>query len=251
MVLAAGLLLLPLGFAARTSAASAAGMAAGTGDHAPAAFAAESRFAGLREAAPRLDSRVLALALTAAECAVRTGAAPDARFLGVIDYSLPSTQRRFWLFDLEEGRLVARELVAHGVNTGENRATRFSNVEGSRQSSLGLFRTAETYYGGNGYSLRLDGLEQGVNELARPRTIVMHGAWYVTDDFARQHGRLGRSWGCPALDRAVSRKVIDRIQGGHLLFAYYPDEEWLASSEFLECSAAAPERPVVTSANEE
>ncbi|HVS63433.1 MAG TPA: murein L,D-transpeptidase catalytic domain family protein [Thermoanaerobaculia bacterium] len=194
----------------------------------------------LHRAAPRLDSKVLALALSAASCATRTGAAPEARYLGVIDYSLPSTHRRFWLFDLEENRLLARELVAHGVNTGGNRSARFSNVEGSRQSSLGLFRTAETYYGRNGYSLRLDGLETGVNELARPRAIVMHGAWYVTNQFAQQHGRLGRSWGCPALDEAVSRKVIDRIQGGHLLFSYYPDEEWLRSSRFLQCPASQP-----------
>ena len=198
------------------------------------------QFEELHRAAPRLDSRVLALALSAASCATRTGAAPEARYLGVIDYSLPSTRRRFWLFDLEKNRLLTRELVAHGINTGGNRATRFSNTEGSRQSSLGLFRTAETYYGRNGYSLRLDGLEAGINELARPRAIVMHGAWYVTDQFAQQHGRLGRSWGCPALDEAVSRKVIDRIQGGHLVFSYYPDEEWLRSSQFLQCPASQP-----------
>jgi hypothetical protein len=199
-----------------------------------------SRFEALRRAAPKLDPKVLSLALSAAECAIRTGSAPDARLLAVIDYSLPSTQRRFWLFDLVERRVVARELVAHGVNTGENRATRFSNIEGSRQSSVGLFRTAETYFGRNGYSLRLDGLENGFNELARPRTIVMHGAPYVSEDFARKHGRLGRSWGCPALDRAVSNKVIDRIKNGHLVFSYYPDQTWLNASTFLNCGSSAP-----------
>ncbi|HVS13820.1 MAG TPA: murein L,D-transpeptidase catalytic domain family protein [Thermoanaerobaculia bacterium] len=204
-------------------------------------------FAELQREAPKLDPRVLSLALGAAECAIHSEAAPDARYLTVIDYSLPSTRRRLWLFDLEQRRLVARELVAHGVNTGEDRATRFSNVEGSRQTSLGLFRTAETYYGGNGYSLRLDGLERGVNDLARPRTIVMHGAWYVSEQFAREHGRLGRSWGCPALDRAVTRKVIDRIKEGHLLFAYYPDENWLHASQFLRCRDA-PAPPVQTTA---
>lgn len=211
----------------------------------------QHRYHVLREAAPRLDPGVLGLALSAAECARRTEAAPDARYLAVIDYSLPSTKRRFWLFDLVRGELVARELVAHGVNTGENLAKRFSNVEGSRQSSLGLFRTAETYYGRNGFSLRLDGLEEGVNDLARPRTIVMHGAWYVSDEFAEQHGRLGRSWGCPALDRAVSRKVLERIQDGQLLFSYYPDEEWLKGSEFLSCPGDVGREPVVTTADEE
>jgi hypothetical protein len=222
------------------SASAAAAKAAPAGDIPRVAPAVTQQLQELRRAAPRLDPRVLSLALSAAECATRTGAAPDARYLAVIDYSLPSTRRRLWLFDLAERRLLSRELVAHGVNTGANRAFRFSNLEGSHQSSLGLFRTAETYYGRNGYSLRLDGLERGVNELARPRAIVMHGAWYVNEDFARQHGRLGRSWGCPALDEAVSRKVIDRIQGGHLLFSYYPDEDWLARSRFLNCPAAQP-----------
>jgi hypothetical protein len=216
-------------------------------DPAPLGAPVPAAFEALHQAAPRLDERVLSLALTAAECAIRANAAPGARYLTVIDYSLPSTRRRLWLFDLAERRLVARELVAHGVNTGENRATRFSNVDGSRQTSLGLFRTAETYYGRNGYSLRLDGLEDGFNDLARPRTIVVHGAWYVSDDFARQHGRLGRSWGCPALDQAVSRKIIDRIKDGHLLFSYYPDQEWLERSGFFRCDAPrAPAPPVVT-----
>jgi hypothetical protein len=194
-----------------------------------------SRFELLRAAAPGLDPDVLALALEASDCALRAGFAPEARYLAVIDYSLPSNRERFWVLDLAANAAVASELVAHGANTGENVARRFSNVEGSRQSSLGLFRTAETYDGSNGYSLRLDGLEEGVNDRARERAIVMHGAWYVSKGFAREHGRLGRSWGCPALDLAVSRKVIDRIQGGHLLFSYYPDAEWLATSRFLRC----------------
>jgi hypothetical protein len=193
------------------------------------------RFRNLRRAAPELDGKVLSLALTASECAQRAQVAPDARYLAVIDYSLPSTRHRFWLLDLDAQRLLAREMVAHGVNTGENEAVRFSNVEGSRQTSLGLFRTGETYRGRNGYSLRLDGLEPGVNHLARPRAIVMHGAPYVSPTFAREHGRLGRSWGCPALDQAIARKVIDRIKEGHLLFAYYPDQEWLGASAFLHC----------------
>jgi hypothetical protein len=204
---------------------------------APAASDPASRYQVLRRAAPDLNGRVLSLALTASECARRAELAPDARYLAVIDYSLPSTTKRFWLFDLAEDRLLAAELVAHGANTGENLARRFSNREGSHQSSLGLFRTAETYHGKHGYSLRLDGLESGVNDRARERAIVVHGAPYVSDDFAGQHGRIGRSWGCPALSLAASSGVIDRIQGGHLLFSYYPDESWLGSSPFFNCTA--------------
>ena len=158
--------------------------------------------------------------------------------LTVIDYSKPSTERRLWVLDALTGAVRFRELVAHGRATGENFARRFSNEPGSRQSSLGLFRTAETYQGVHGYSLRLDGLEPGVNDRARARAIVIHGADYATPAFFARFGRLGRSWGCPALDPAVHREVIDTIRGGTALFAYYPDEAWLATSPYLHCAAA-------------
>jgi hypothetical protein len=224
---------------------SCAALAASAAPTAPADLTADARAGALvdserhealRRAAPDLNGRVLSLALTASECARRAELAADARYLAVIDYSLPSTAKRFWLFDLEEARLLTSELVAHGANTGETHARRFSNREGSHQSSLGLFRTAETYRGKHGYSLRLDGLERGINDRARERAIVMHGASYVSEDFAGQHGRIGRSWGCPALSLAASSGVIDRIQGGNLLFSYYPDETWLESSQFLNCT---------------
>ncbi|NHZ73276.1 MAG: hypothetical protein GWP16_02255, partial [Nitrospirae bacterium] len=157
----------------------------------------------------------------------------DTSILTVIDYSLPSTEPRLWVLDLDSKQLLFRELVSHGVNTGENFATRFSNREGSRQSSLGLFRTAGTYYGRNGFSLRLEGLEQGINHKALERTIVMHGAWYVSEAFAQEHGRLGRSWGCPALEKDVAPEVIQTIKNGSLLFIYHPGQQWRAQSELL------------------
>lgn len=174
----------------------------------------------LAAAAPHLDRPVLERALFAVDRAVAAGRKVANPHLTVIDFSLPSTEQRLWLFDLERGRLLRRELVAHGKNTGGKHATRFSNVEGSKQSSPGLFLTGETYFGGNGYSLRLHGLEQGLNDLALERLIVMHGAWYVSDEHVRKFGRLGRSWGCPALDERVAEDVIDTIKGGSLLFAY-------------------------------
>jgi hypothetical protein len=158
----------------------------------------------------------------------------------LIDYSLPSARPRLWVFDLRSGRLLFKELVAHGRNSGDGAATRFSDVMGSRQSSLGLFRTADTYVGQNGYSLRLDGLEPGFNSQARARAIVMHGAKYVDPAVASAKGRVGRSWGCPALREAVARQLIDTVRGGGVIFSYYPDPAWLRTSKFLHCDAVAP-----------
>lgn len=177
---------------------------------------------------------VLDLALRAHRCGRETGSF-DGPLLTIIDYSLPSTEPRLWVIDVDRRAVLFHELVAHGRGSGEDRAWAFSNQPGSHQSSLGLFRTSETYNGGNGYSLRLDGLEDGVNDRARDRLIVMHGANYVDEGFARVKGRLGRSWGCPALRREVARPLIDRIKGGSALFAYYPDRHWLRDSAFLQC----------------
>jgi hypothetical protein len=198
--------------------------------------------AGLRErlhaAAPALSPDVLGLALDAMDCATASGMPASAR-LAVIDYSLPSTEPRLWVFDLASGRLLFHELVAHGRNSGDNLTTHFSNAVNSRASSLGLFRTGDTYDGSNGYSLRLDGLEPGVNDRAMERAIVLHGAPYVNADIARQLGRLGRSWGCPAVRSGIARRLIDTLKDGQFVFSYYPDREWLASSRFLHCTATA------------
>jgi hypothetical protein len=183
-----------------------------------------------------ISPSVLQLALAAVSCAVNSGAIETPRTLTVIDYSLPSTDQRLWVFDVPSGRLLFKELVAHGRNTGENMATSFSNVMNSRQSSLGLFVTRDTYVGSNGYSLRMDGLEPGFNGNAMERAIVMHGAPYVNPALAKQQGRIGRSWGCPALRDAIARDVIDTVRGGGVIFSYYPDETWLSGSQFLNCA---------------
>ena len=144
------------------------------------------------------------------QCAVNNGAS-QARHLAVIDYSQPSTARRLWIFDLQSKRLVLRDLVAHGQNSGENFATQFSNDEGSYQSSLGLFRTQESYKGTHGYSLRMDGLEPGINDRARDRAIVIHAASYVNPLWSERQGRIGRSQGCPAVRPQVARIVVDKL----------------------------------------
>ncbi len=167
-----------------------------------------------------LSPQVLAMALDAVAEARDRGIAAKSGLLTVIDYSLPSTTPRLWVLDLSRGKVLFHELVAHGAGSGEKFATRFSNVNDSRATSLGLFVTGETYEGGNGYSLKLKGLDGGVNDRAEERHIVMHGAWYVSADHVRQYGMLGRSWGCPALSQAEAKPVIDRIKGGSFVFSY-------------------------------
>jgi hypothetical protein len=184
-----------------------------------------------------LNPEVFDMALGAASCAERSGDVSAPRTLTVIDYSKPSTSRRLWVYDLEKKKLLFEELVAHGSGSGANFATAFSNVDESHQTSLGLFVTGQPYTGQNGYSLRLDGLDEGFNDRARERAIVVHGAPYVDEGIARAQGRLGRSWGCPAVRAGVARELIDTLRGGSLLFAYYPDPAWLAASRFLNCDA--------------
>ncbi len=187
-----------------------------------------------------LDQHVLDLAMAAATCAEARNLVESPKTLTVIDYSLPSTSPRLWVLDLSTGRTLYEEVVAHGRGSGGNMATAFSNFADSHQSSLGLFVTEDAYVGQNGYSMRLNGLEPGVNDRARTRAIVMHGAPYVDQSIAATQGRLGRSWGCPALRPAIARQVIDRIKGGNLLFAYYPARDWLEGSQFLGgCSTAS------------
>lgn len=184
----------------------------------------------LTRLAPQADPQVLQLAAKALACAD-----PHAERLAVIDFSLPSTEPRLWVFDLHEERLLFKELVSHGQGSGDAMATAFSNVPESHQTSLGLFRTLNSYVGRNGYSLRLEGLEAGVNDLAFERAIVIHGADYVSEAFIERTGRLGRSHGCPAVRESVAAPLIDSLKEEHYLFAYYPDPEWLASSAFLDC----------------
>jgi L,D-transpeptidase catalytic domain len=203
----------------------------------------ESRLLALDRAAATkagVSADVLNLALGAVSCGIASGDLQTPSTLTLIDYSLPSTMPRLWVFDLRSGQLLFNELVAHGRNSGDNMATRFSDAMESRETSLGLFRTADTYVGHNGYSLRLDGLEPGINANARERAIVMHGAAYVDARVAKANGRLGRSWGCPALREAVARQVIDTVRGDGVIFSYYPDPTWMKTSKFLNCASQAP-----------
>jgi len=211
----------------------------GSGAFAASSGAAEAAAAALdREAwsdvqLDGLDARVLQLALQSAATAVDRGVAPLPSTLTVIDYSKPSTEPRLWVYDVSTRALLFHELVSHGRGSGKTLATEFSNAAESNMTSLGLFRTAEAYEGHNGYSLRLDGLEKGTNDHARERAIVIHGAPYVNAATAKANGYLGRSLGCPAVRPEIARQLIDTVKGSGLVFAYYPLQNWLRNSVFL------------------
>ena len=217
-----------------SSAAAAAVAPRASGAVAATATAALQAAAWSMESLGGVKPAVFAMALQATACALRTGDINTLpQTLTVIDYSQPSTAERLWVFDLRTRALLYHELVAHGQGSGGNFATTFSNTDESHQSSLGLFVTEDTYVGKNGYSLRMRGLDEGFNDRAYDRAIVMHGAPYVSAEFAKQQGRLGRSWGCPALRSTVAREVIDRVKKGGAVFAYANQAAWLHASRFL------------------
>lgn len=152
--------------------------------------------------------------------------------LTVIDYSLPSSQQRMWIFDVKRHQLLLKTHVAHGQNSGMQSANHFSNQPSSKASSLGTFITQDTYSGHNGLSLNLQGLEKGFNDNALNRRVVIHGAWYMDPSYIRQNGRAGRSWGCPAVAKSIASSLIDTIKGGSVVFAYYPDSHYLHASHY-------------------
>ncbi|MGH7561219.1 MAG: murein L,D-transpeptidase catalytic domain family protein [Gemmatimonadales bacterium] len=151
----------------------------------------------------------------------------------IIDYSLPSTERRLWLVDLGTSEVLMNEHVAHGMGSGGTWATAFSNRAGSAQSSLGTFVTGATYSGVRGIAVRLSGLEPGINDRAQARGIVVHGTPNVSAERARR-GQLGRTEGCPAVSRAAARRLVRLIAGGTVVFAWYPEKKFLAKSEYLD-----------------
>ena len=153
--------------------------------------------------------------------------------ISVVDFSQPSTSKRFYLIDLDTRQVIYQDYVAHGKNTGNLMAEKFSNTPHSNQSSLGFYKTGETYFGKHGLSLRLDGLEKGINDKARQRAIVIHSAKYAEETFIRKYGRLGRSFGCPALPAGNFEEIIGLIKGGTLLFIYFPQPGYLDNSSIL------------------
>lgn len=186
----------------------------------------------LSKKAPELRKKVLRLALTAYQKARAHGAVKKP-VLTVIDYSLPSWKQRMWVFDMKTERLLYNTYVAHGKNSGLDTPSHFSNKFSSKETSLGTYVTKGTYIGSKGYSLNLQGLEKGFNDNAFDRRVVIHGAWYVEPDFIKRAGRAGRSWGCPSIAKTLARPVINTIKGGSVVFAYYPDRNYLSHSGYV------------------
>jgi len=176
----------------------------------------------ISELAPNIRPGVVKEAVGAMKCAQSRGVGVHARRLAIIDYTISSREPRLWVVDLEAQKLLFEEHVAHGQKSGFDIPTEFSDRGGSHQTSLGLFYTDATYLGGNGYSLKLHGLSKGFNHSAMRRLIVMHGASYVDPDAAVSMGRLGRSWGCPAVRVEIAKPMIDALKDGNFIYSHGP-----------------------------
>jgi hypothetical protein len=175
-------------------------------------------------------------AITGYQHLQKSGAIQHAGILSIVDFSLPSFKKRLFVLDMENGKLLFNTLVAHGRNSGQVIATRFSNRSRSFESSLGFYLTGETYNGQKGYSLRLLGIEPGINNNAYNRGIVVHGASYVSEEMTNANGRLGRSEGCPAIPSEVHRSVIEAIKDGSCFFIYGKNKRYLTRSKLLKSS---------------
>lgn len=185
----------------------------------------------LSQKAPLLNKNVLKLALVAYSKASIKGNVKKP-LLTVIDYSLPSSKQRMWIFDLQQEKLLYNTYVAHGRNSGAAVPHHFSNKIMSKETSLGTFITKDSYIGSKGLSLNLQGLEKGFNDNAYNRRVVIHGAWYVEPAFIKKTGQAGRSWGCPSIAETLAKPVINTIKGGSVVFAYYPDPYYLHHSDY-------------------
>jgi hypothetical protein len=195
--------------------------------------------------APKIKPSVIHEAVSAMNCARKNGVGTQARRLAIIDYTLSSRLPRLWVFDLVAQKLLFEEHVAHGQGSGQDVPNAFSDRDGSHQTSLGLFLTDSTYQGGNGYSLRLQGLSRGFNESAFRRLIVMHGAPYVNPAAAWKTGRLGRSWGCPAVRREIAKPMIDTLKQGQFIYSHGPGTTKLSQcrTENLALASVPDNRP--------
>lgn len=186
----------------------------------------------MRANAPKLSTDAIKLGVKAYNHAQKMGLDKQ-KVLTIIDYSMPSSEQRLWVFDMRDGHVIDNTLVAHGKGSGLKYATNFSNTPRSDATSIGVYLTGSTYEGKHGYSMRLKGLDKGYNDNVYSRSVVMHSAWYVNEHLATELGHIGRSWGCPALSQQDATKIIRKIKDGTIMLAYYPDQRWELSSTFL------------------
>jgi hypothetical protein len=192
----------------------------------------KSQISAINTQADNIDEAVLKTGLVAYYNAQQRGII-SSPFLTIIDYSKPSSERRLWVVDMRSSKVLFNTWVTHGKNSGDVMATSFSNEPGSLKSSIGVFLTASPYKGGYGYALRLVGLEEGINDNAYRRSIVVHGAWYADPGVISTYGQIGRSWGCPAVSPETVRPLINTIKDKSLVVVYYPDRHWLTHSSFV------------------
>jgi hypothetical protein len=180
-----------------------------------------------------LNRQVFDFALKGFNYMSRMGLIKKSSILSIVDFSKSSSEKRLYIIDLQKVKVLYKTYVAHGSKSGKEFASQFSNSISSNQSSLGFYETLDTYIGGNGYSLRLQGLETGFNDNANKRAIVLHGAPYVDERLVKLQGYIGRSWGCPAVPPALHRAIIDKIKNGSCLFIYSPNIQYLTHSKIL------------------
>lgn len=187
----------------------------------------------LSRAGTKISDEILSLALMGFNKLNAQQQLSKDSILTIIDYTMSSKDKRLFVIDLKLQKLLFKSVVAHGRNTGDEYAKAFSNQLNSHQSSLGFYITQKPYIGSNGYSLVLEGVDDGFNDKAKQRAIVIHGADYASEQMIKLKGYLGRSFGCPSLPPQLNKKIIETIKDGNCLFAYFPDQKYLKTSKFL------------------
>jgi hypothetical protein len=180
-----------------------------------------------------LTRQVFDYALKGFNFMTKMGMLGNKEILSIVDFSKPSSEKRLFIIDLQNVEVLFQTYVAHGAKSGKEFASQFSNALSSYKSSLGFYETLNTYMGGNGYSLRLQGMENGINDNASKRAIVLHGAGYVDERLIHSQGYIGRSWGCPAVPQALHRSIIDKIKNGTCLFIFSPNAKYLTRSKII------------------
>ena len=181
-----------------------------------------------------INSEAFKLAIKGYEKLKEQGRINNLRFLTIIDYSKPSNEQRLYVVDMVAEELIIKSLVAHGKNSGRVYANNFSNRNSSFQSSLGFYITGNTFFGKHGTTLELEGIEEGINDQAKHRSIVLHSAYYVSDAVVQQQGFIGRSLGCPAVPADKVYEIIENIQGASCMFVYAPNKDYLNKSQLIK-----------------
>lgn len=202
----------------------------------------------LQKTEPHLPQAAINKVLSILKCGQYTALGRKS-LLTLIDYSLPSSEKRLWIFDLNQKKLLFHTYVSHGIRSGVFASNYFSNQYNSKASSIGVYATDKPYYGRHGLSLKLAGLDASFNDNADGRAVVMHGGWYVDEAFIKKYGRAGRSWGCPAVPETLHQSIIHTIKEDSILIAYYPNDRWFKQSKFLKCDRQ-PDNSLATGASQ-